>query len=136
MSTTLDCYWLKFDLAVKRNTKCVGFTSEALKQTKTLRIITFMKLLAFVTKHFRRSYFFMTRKRVRLLPRPAGLSLAGSTSGYSSWAPGSSGTSAVKARWTVITLGCADNLLGKTPKCLHAQGSQSFMGDSRTRNES
>lgn len=44
------------------------------------------------------SYFFMTRKSVRLLPRPAGLSLAGSTSGYSSWAPGSRGTSAVNAR--------------------------------------
>lgn len=67
----------------------------------------------------RLSYFFMTRKRVRLLPRPAGLSLAGSTSGYSSWAPGSNGTSAVKARYTLITLGCADTLLGRTPNCLN-----------------
>lgn len=82
-----------------------------------------------------RSYFFMTRKRVRLLPRPAGLSLAGSTSGYSSWAPGSNGTSAVKARHTLITLGCADNLLGSTPKCLHVEKSKSFMGNRRTSNE-
>lgn len=72
-------------------------------------------------------YFFMTRKRVRLLPRPAGLSLAGSTSGYSSWAPGSSGTSAVKARCTLITLGCADTLLGRTPNSLQVERPESLM---------
>lgn len=71
-------------------------------------------------------YFFMTRKRVRLLPRPAGLSLAGSTSGYSSWAPGSSGTSAVKARCTLITLGCADTLLGRTPNSLQVERPESL----------
>lgn len=70
------------------------------------------------------TYFFMTRKRVRLLPKPAGFSLAGSTSGYSSCAPGSNGTSAVKARDTLITLGCADTLLGRTPKYLNIQRSQ------------
>lgn len=69
----------------------------------------------------------MTRKRVRLLPRPAGLSLAGSTSGYSSWAPGSSGTSAVKARCTLITLGCADTLLGRTPNSLQVERPESLM---------
>lgn len=69
----------------------------------------------------------MTRKRVRLLPRPVGLSLGGKTSGYSSWAPGSNGTSAVKARYTRITLGCADTLLGRTPKCLHVEKSQPFI---------
>lgn len=67
------------------------------------------------------TYFFMTKKSVRLLPRPAGFSLAGSTSGYSSLAPGNRGTSAVKARCTVITLGCTDSLLGSTPKSLHGK---------------
>lgn len=63
-------------------------------------------------------YFFMTRNRVRLLPRPSGLSLAGRTSGYSSWAPGRRGTSAVNARNTLITLGWAETLLGTSPKYL------------------
>lgn len=81
------------------------------------------------------SHFFMTKKSVRLLPRPAGFSLAGSTSGYSSLAPGSSGTSAVKARCTLITLGCADNLLGRTPKYLHVHRSQSRLVNCRTSDE-
>lgn len=64
------------------------------------------------------SYFFMTRKRVWLLPRPVGLSLAGRTAGYSSKALGRSGTSAVKARYTRITLGWAGTLLSVFPKSL------------------
>lgn len=76
------------------------------------------------------TYFFMTKKSVRLLPRPAGFSLAGSTSGYSSWAPGNSGTSAVKARCTVITLGCTDSLLGSTPKSLHGVHTLQFTSKS------
>lgn len=74
---------------------------------------------------FTQSYFFMTKKRVRLLPRPAGLSLAGSMSGYSSRAPGSNGTSAVNTRHTLTMFGCAANPLGETPKCLQAQSSHS-----------
>lgn len=62
------------------------------------------------------SYFFMTRNSVWLLPRPAGLSLAGRAAGYSSKALGRSGTAAVKARYTRITLGWAVTLLGVFPK--------------------
>ena len=58
---------------------------------------------------------------MKSLARPAGFSLGGSPAGYSSRAPGSSGTSAVKARHTVITLGCADTLLGRTPKSLNVE---------------
>lgn len=69
-------------------------------------------------QRFPRSYFFMTKKSVQLLPRPAGWSLAGSMSGYSSRAPGSNGTSAVNTRHTLTTFGCAASPRGETPKCL------------------
>lgn len=67
----------------------------------------------------------MTKKRVRSLPRPTGLSLTGSMSGYSSRAPGSNGTWAMNARHTLMTLGCTASPFGATPKCLHTKSSHS-----------
>lgn len=67
------------------------------------------------------AYFFMTKNRVRLFPMPMGLSRVGNTSGYSSIAPGSWGTSAVNARYTLITLGCAGTVFGTNPKCLQGK---------------
>ncbi len=97
-------------------------TTSSIQQKMSLKacflFVCVMYIYYFLQGAFTIPHFFMTRNSVRLLPKPSGLSRAGRTSGYSSWAPGSSGTSAVKARYTVITLGWAVSFLGTVPKWL------------------